>query len=130
MVRVSVLNDTLNSINNAERQGKRQVLVRPASKVTTKFLTLMQKNGYIDEFEIIDDHRNGKIVIHLNGRLNKCGVISPRFPVGMKNMEEWINKLLPSRQIGKLILTTSQGIMDHEAARKRHVGGKILGFFY
>jgi small subunit ribosomal protein S15Ae len=45
MVRISVLNDTLNAINNAERRGKRQVLVRPASKVTTKFLQLMQKHG-------------------------------------------------------------------------------------
>jgi hypothetical protein len=35
--------------------------------------------GYIGEFEIIDDHRGGKVVIQLNGRLNKTGVISPRF---------------------------------------------------
>ena len=33
--------------------------------------------GYIGEFEIIDDHRAQKIVVELNGRLNKCGVISP-----------------------------------------------------
>ncbi|KEP46824.1 putative 40S ribosomal protein S22, partial [Rhizoctonia solani 123E] len=35
--------------------------------------------GYIGEFEQIDDHRSGKIVVQLNGRLNKTGVISPRF---------------------------------------------------
>jgi hypothetical protein len=45
MVRISVLNDTLNAINNAERRGKRQVLIRPSSKVTIKFLILMQKSG-------------------------------------------------------------------------------------
>ena len=33
--------------------------------------------GYIGEFEYVDDHRAGKIVVELNGRLNKCGVISP-----------------------------------------------------
>ena len=86
--------------------------------------------GYIDEFEIIDDHRSGKIVVHLNGRLNKCGVISPRFSIKVNEMEKWVNKLLPSRQFGHLILTTSYGIMDHETARKKHTGGKILGFFY
>ena len=32
--------------------------------------------GYIGEFEYIDDHRSGKIVVQLNGRLNKCGVIN------------------------------------------------------
>lgn len=45
MVRTSVLNDTLNAINNAEKAGKRQVLVRPSSKVIVKFLSVMQKHG-------------------------------------------------------------------------------------
>jgi hypothetical protein len=45
MVRVSVLQDCLNNINNAERRGKRQVLIRPSSKVIVKFLSTMQKHG-------------------------------------------------------------------------------------
>ena len=45
MVRISVLNDCLNNINNAEKRGKRQVLIRPSSKVIVKFLSLMQKHG-------------------------------------------------------------------------------------
>ncbi|KAI9020105.1 40S ribosomal protein S22-A [Phycomyces blakesleeanus] len=130
MVRVSILNDCLNNINNAESRGKRQVLIRPSSKVIVKFLSVMQKHGYIGEFEEIDDHRSGKIVIQLNGRLNKCGVISPRFNVKLTELEKWTANLLPSRQFGYLVLTTSAGIMDHEEARRKHAGGKILGFFY
>ncbi|KAF2143306.1 uncharacterized protein K452DRAFT_286136 [Aplosporella prunicola CBS 121167] len=130
MVKTSVLNDALNAINNAEKQGKRQVLIRPSSKVIVKFLTVMQKHGYIGEFEEVDDHRNGKIVVQLNGRLNKTGVISPRYNVQLRDLEKWVVKLLPSRQFGCIVLTTSAGIMDHEEARRKHVAGKILGFFY
>lgn len=86
--------------------------------------------GYIGEFEEVDDHRNGKIVVQLNGRLNKTGVISPRYNVQLRDLEKWVVKLLPSRQFGCIVLTTSAGIMDHEEARRKHVAGKILGFFY
>ncbi|KAH1097162.1 hypothetical protein J1N35_014083 [Gossypium stocksii] len=55
------------------------------------------KSIYIGEFEYIDDHRAGKIVVELNWRLNKCGVINPRFDVGVKDIEGWTARLLPSR---------------------------------
>ena len=97
---------------------------------------------------MVDDHRAGKIVVNLTGRLNKCGVISPRyvstlkwknrswiyfkcrFDIAINDIEKWTNNLLPSRQFGKVVLTTSGGIMDHEEARRKHLGGKILGFFF
>ncbi|WMV26462.1 hypothetical protein MTR67_019847 [Solanum verrucosum] len=100
--------------------------------------------GYIGEFEYVDDHRSGKIVVELNGRLNKCGVISPRFDVGVKEIEGWTAILLPSRQFYSVYYlflcfdvyvltstctsTTSADIMDHEEARRKNVGGKVLGF--
>ena len=129
-MKTNVLAIALKNIVNAERKGKRQVMLRPASKVLIKFLTLMQKKGYIGEFEIIDDHRSGKIVVELLGRINKCGVISPRFDVPLNKVGQWTNNILPSRQFGFLVLTTTYGIMDHEEAKKRHTGGKIVGFFY
>ena len=49
---MSVLADCLKAICNAEKAGKRQVLIRPSSKVIVKFLQVMQKHGYIGEFEV------------------------------------------------------------------------------
>lgn len=152
MVRTSVLNDALKSMHNAEKQGKRQVMIRPSSKVIVKFLEIMQKHGYVSDFVEVDDHRNGKIVVQLHGRfvmvmvpvavlrtiraetvnyrLNKCGVISPRFNVKLADLEKWVVRLLPSRQFGYIVLTTSAGIMDHNEARRKHVSGKIIGYFF
>ena len=111
----------------------------------------MQRHDYVSEFEEADDHRGGKIVVQLNGRfviatpqlsdepsiaetlyfrLNKCGVISSRFNVALGDLEKWVVRLLPARQFGHIVLTTSAGIMDHDQARRKHVSGKILGYFY
>mmetsp|Transcript_26361 Transcript_26361/g.52521 ORF Transcript_26361/g.52521 Transcript_26361/m.52521 type:complete len:131 (-) Transcript_26361:121-513(-) len=130
MVRMSVLADCLKTMTNAEKRGKRQVLIRPSSKVIVKFLQTMQQHGYIGEFEIVDDHRAGKIVVQLTGRINKCGVISPRFDCSFNDLEKWVVNLLPSRQFGHIVLSTTYGIMTHEEARRKKTGGKILGFFY
>ena len=106
------------------------MLIRPCSKVILRSLTVIMKHGYTGEFEIIDDHRAGKTVVNLTGRLNKCGVISPRYDVQLKDLEKWQNNLLASCQFGFIVLTTLVGIMDREEARQKHTGGKILGFFF
>merc|ERR1711937_909716 len=130
MVKISVLRDCLNGTQNAESRGKRQVLVRPSSKVIIKFLQCMQKHGYIGDLEIIDDHRSGKVVVDLIGRINKCGVISPRFDVTLSEIEQLASDLLPSRQFGHLVFTTPYGIMTHAEAQRKNTGGKIIGFFF
>lgn len=50
MVRVSVLNDALKSMYNAEKRGKRQVMIRPSSKVIIRLLLVMQKHGMLLAF--------------------------------------------------------------------------------
>jgi len=119
----------LNKYKHTCSQCTTKVGVSAFQHVTSNTLPL-NITGYIGEFEIVDDHRAGKIVIELTGRLNKCGVISPRFDVPMEDIEKWVVNLLPSRQFGYLLLSTTYGIMTHDEARMKKTGGKILGFFY
>ena len=56
--------------------------------------------------------------------------MSPRYDLTLPDFEKWTNSVLPSRQFGHLVISTNQGIYTHEEARRRHIGGKIVGFFY
>jgi small subunit ribosomal protein S8 len=133
MVMLDTLANALASIVNAEMRAKQEVVIMPASRLIANVLRVMQKEGYIGEFEYIDDGRWGKIRVRLLGRINKAGVIKPRYSVSYRDllrMPEWLRKYLPSRDIGILILSTSQGVMSHREAVKKGIGGVVLAYVY
>ena len=133
MVMLDTLANAMAAIMNAEMRAKPEVVIMPASKLIAAVLRVMQREGYIGEFEYIDDGRWGKIRVKLLGRINKCGVIKPRLPVKYRDlvrMPEWLRKYLPSRDIGILILSTNQGVMSHKEAIARRIGGILLAYVY
>ncbi|MEM0505780.1 MAG: 30S ribosomal protein S8, partial [Thermosphaera sp.] len=71
MVVMDVLSNALSAIYNAEVRAKSEVVLWPASKLVLNVLRVLQREGYIGEFEYIDDGRWGKIKVQLLGRINK-----------------------------------------------------------
>lgn len=133
MVVLNPLANALTTIYNNEVRRNKQAIIMPASKLIVNVLRVMQREGYIGEFELIDDGRSGKIVVQLLGRINKCGPISPRFPLTYKellSMPRYIRRYLPSKEIGFIILSTSKGVMTHKDAIKEKIGGVALGYVY
>ncbi|MFX1295081.1 MAG: 30S ribosomal protein S8 [Promethearchaeota archaeon] len=130
MVLLDPLANCLSNIMNHERIGKTEVIIEPASKVIAETLRIMQKAGYIGEFEYIDDGHAGKFRIQLLGRINATNVIKPRFPVKYRSFEKWEKQFLPARDFGLLIITTPKGIMSHKEAIELNIGGRLIAYIY
>ncbi len=129
-----MLNDplaaALTKILNAERIGKKEVLIKPASKIVKKILTLMNEHNYIGAFEEINDGKCGILKINLLGNLNKCGVIKPRFSTKKNNFEKWEKRYLLAKDFGIIFVSTPQGVLTHNLAKEKGTGGKLLAYCY
>ena len=127
---MDTLANGLTTIINNEMRNKRECIISPASKLLGRILRIIQLNGYVGEFEFIDDGRTGKFKVQLLGRINKCGAIRPRFSVKVDEFEEWEKKFLPSRDVGILVVSTSQGVLAHRENDEKNIGGRLLAFVY
>ena len=105
------LSDALVTIKNADRIGKVGARV-PASRLIGEVLQLLQERGYINGFERQENGRGGEFRVQLNGRINGCGAIRPRFSVKVSEMDRHEARYLPAKDFGILILTTPQGIIN------------------
>jgi len=127
---MDTLTNGLITVINNEMRNKRECIISPASKILGRVLRIMQLNGYIGEFEFIDDGRSGKFKVQLLGRINKCGAIKPRFSVKVGEFENWEKKFLPSRDVGIMVVSTSKGVIAHREAEEKNMGGRLLAFVY
>ncbi|VVB68823.1 30S ribosomal protein S8 [uncultured archaeon] len=124
------LADAMSVIKNAESVGKPECIIHPASKLIGRALKVMADRGYIGEFEFMDDGKSGMFRVKLLGRINRCGVIKPRFATKVSELEKWEKRFLPARNFGVLILSTSRGVMAHTDARAQSLGGHLLAYVY
>ncbi|KAL6196107.1 hypothetical protein ACLB2K_029224 [Fragaria x ananassa] len=125
-----ILNNALRAIVNAEKRQKATVELQPISTVMSSFLKIMKNRGYIKDFQVFDPHRVGKITVQLQGRVNDCRALTYRQDVKARDIEEYKKRKLPTHQWGYVVITTPEGVMDHEEAITRNVGGQVLGYFH
>ncbi len=130
MPATNVLSNLFASLQNAEFRNKKECVVIPASKLAREVLTVLQKRHYVGEFEFINDGVGGKLRVQLIGKIDRCGVISPRFPVKSARLVDWEHRYLPAVGIGALIVSTPGGVMSHSEAQEKGLGGRLLGFVY
>lgn len=128
-MRHDLLSDVLSAIKNGDKAGKRET-VTPFSKLVKNVLLILQKHNYIGDFEYIDDKRGGKVRIQLLGKINECNSIKPRFFVNKNEYEKYEKRFLPAIGLGFLIVSTSQGVIIHDVAKEKGLGGTLLAYVY
>jgi len=128
MVMLDPLANAMSTIANAEILGRKIATIRPASRIIANVLRVIQKYGTIGEFEVMEDL--WIISVQLLGRISKIGVIKPRYPVKVRDYVEWEKRFLPARDMGILVVSTSEGVMSHHEAIERNLGGRLLAYVY
>ncbi|MEZ0346542.1 MAG: 30S ribosomal protein S8 [Infirmifilum sp.] len=127
---MDTLANALATILSNEERGSKECIIYPSSKLIAQVLNVMKQQGYIEDFEYINDGRGGKFIVKLNGRINKCGAIKPRFSVKKDEYSKWEQQFLPSRDIGILIVSTPRGVMSHREAQEKNLGGVLVAYVY
>ena len=126
----NILANLFTTLFNTEDRRKDSCIVVPTSKLSIDVLNTLKKEGYIDEFEHVDDKRGGKFKIKLLAKISKCGAITPRFKVKKDEYGVWERQFLPSYDRGMLLVTTNQGVMSHKEAVDKNIGGFLIGYVY
>ena len=93
------LSDALVTIKNADHVGKDSANV-PASRLIGDVLKLLTEKGYLNNYEFKENGQGGEFAISLNGRINGCGAIKPRFSVKVRDMERHEARYLPAKDFG------------------------------
>lgn len=128
------MNDTLAAalanIYNCELKGKSECLITQNSSMIKRVLEIMRDHKYIGEFEELSKEQGGLIKVNLIGGVNRCGVIKPRFSVKKDDYEKYEKRYLLAKGFGMILVSTSQGLMTHDEAIEKNIGGKLVAYCY
>ena len=126
----NILANLFTTLYNTEDRRKDNCIIFPTSKLAVEVLKTLKNNGYIEEFEYIEDNRGGKFVVKLFAKIEKCGAVTPRFKVKKDEYSYWEQRYPPSFNRGILLVTTNQGVMSHHEAVNKGIGGFLIGYVY
>lgn len=120
--------DMLTRIRNANRVGRKKVLV-PRSKICTGIAQVLQSEGYIERFDLLDRGPQGALQIELKYSLSGDRVIHEITRVSKPGRRVYRGAgELPSvlNGLGIAVVSTSKGVMSDRQAREQRVGGELL----
>jgi small subunit ribosomal protein S8 len=131
MSRNDLIADTFTMVRNAIMAHKENLDV-PASKITAAIFAILKREGYIDNYKMIEDKKQGILRIYLkyNGKKSAIKTIKR---ISRSSLRVYVEKAkIPKvlRGKGLAILSTPKGILTDTECRDQGVGGEVLAFVW
>jgi small subunit ribosomal protein S8 len=121
----------LTIIRNGARAKKEKVNI-PLSKILVAIAEILKQEGYVDNYRVIKDTKQGSLRVYLK-YINKKSVIVNLKRVSRPGLRIYADaKRIPRvlRGKGTAILTTSKGLMTDAKAREEKIGGEVLCYIW
>ena len=122
------ISNMLTSLRNASQVRKESVDL-PASKISEKILGIFKDAGYIEDYRLLKDDKQGVLKVYLKYLNNRQSAITglkriskPGLRIYAKSTE--LPKVLSG--LGTAIVSTSKGVLSDREARQLKVGGEVL----
>ncbi len=128
MSRTDLIADTFTMIRNAILARKENLDV-PSSKMSVSIMEILKAEGYIDNYKVIEDKKQGSIRIYLKyiGKKSAIREIQKVSRPGLRKHFEVCEIPNVLRGRGVAIMSTSKGIMTGKQAKELNVGGELIG---
>ncbi len=124
--------DMLTRIRNANIVY-REVVDVPASRMKRALADILKQEGYIRDYELIEDGKQGVLRIHLKYGANRERVISGLKRISRPGLRVYAGYDELPRVLGGLgiaIISTSRGVMTEKQAREQRIGGEVLCYVW
>ncbi|HOL16804.1 MAG TPA: 30S ribosomal protein S8 [Bacillota bacterium] len=132
MMMTDPIADMLTRIRNANMVRHSTVQI-PASNLKRSIAEILKQEGFIKDYEVIKDQKQGIIRIHLKYGQNNQRIISGLKRISKPGLRVYVNKDELPKVLGGLgiaIISTSRGVMTDREARKIGCGGEVLCYIW
>ena len=132
MVMTDPIADMLTRIRNANSVHHDKVEI-PGSKIKEAIAGILKDEGFIKDFEVIEDNKQNVIKVSLKYGANREKVISGLKRISKPGLRVYSQKDQLPKVLGGLgiaIISTSKGLMTDKEARKAGLGGEVLAYVW
>jgi small subunit ribosomal protein S8 len=132
MVMTDPIADMLTRIRNANSVYNAKVEI-PASKVKRAVAEILKDEGFVKDFDLVEDGKQGMLRVSLKYGPNREKVITGLKRISKPGLRVYASKEQLPRVLGGLgiaIISTSKGIMTDKKARKEGLGGEVLAYVW